>query len=103
MEIEIQSQHTEVLPAWRTVVEATAEKLASRFPEMLRLHVTFRHGGHHQHGDEEVHVLANTAGKVFSVTKRKELPLEALHASLDAIEREIVTHHQERKNHRPAV
>ena len=97
MDLEIQSQHVTVEPAWRDLVEDRADALAERYPKLLRLHVTFRHDGHHRRGVEGVHVVANHAGNTVSVTKEREDTLDALHAALDAVERELGRHHGEHR------
>ena len=95
MDLEIQSQHVTIEPAWRELIEHRAEALSERHPKLLRLHVTFRHDGHHRQGVEAVHVVANLAGDTLSVTKEKTETLDALHAALDALERELARHHGE--------
>jgi len=89
MDLEIQSQHATVQPTWRQIVEARAGVLADRFPRIVRMHVTFRHGAHHRHGAEEVHVVANLPGETLSVRKDGGDTLDALHEALDAVERAL--------------
>jgi ribosomal subunit interface protein len=92
MDLEIQSQHASVQPAWRDLIAERADALSERYPKLLRLHVTFKHDAHHRQGVEAVHVVANVAGSTLSVTKEKEDALDALHAALDVVERELGRH-----------
>jgi ribosomal subunit interface protein len=97
IDVEIQTQHVELQPQWTALIDERLGKLAERYPEMLRVHVTFRHGGHHLHGTEEVDVVANSAGQTLRAAKREETMAAALHAALDALERQLAARHTERR------
>jgi ribosomal subunit interface protein len=98
MDIEIQTQNVEMQPQWRTLIDERSERLAERYPEVVRLHVTLRHGGHHLQGVEEADVLANVAGGTLRAAKQREDMGGALRAALDALERELATRHEERRS-----
>ena len=93
MDLEIQSQHVTLQPTWRDLIDDRAGALSQRYPKLIRLHVTFRHDGHHRTGVEGVHVVANVAGRTVSVSKEKADVLDALHAALDTLERELERDH----------
>jgi ribosomal subunit interface protein len=96
MNVEIQTRHVTMEPAWKALIDERLAKLTERFPELLRVHVTLRRDGHHQHGSDEVDVVANVSGTTLRAAKRREDVLAALHVALDALERELANHHSER-------
>lgn len=98
MDLEIQTQQVALQPDWRALVEERVARLAERYPELLRVHVTLKHGGHHRYGLEEVDVVANCAGAALRAEKQKEHMRDALHAALDALERELAEHHERRRH-----
>ena len=98
MDLEIQSQHVPMQPEWRAFVDERVARLGERYPELIRVHVTLKRGRHHQQGADEVDVVANVAGVTLRAAKQKERMLDALHAALDALERELASHHEERRH-----
>jgi ribosomal subunit interface protein len=102
MDIEIQAIQVDVQPEWRALIEARLARLAERHPKLARVHVRLKHGGHHRVGSEEVDVVANGAGATFSAAKRGERMLDAAHAALDALERELAEHYEARRDARRA-
>ena len=86
MNVDVQARHVDMENAWRALIDERLAKLAGRYPALLRVHVTAQHGEHHQHGTEEVDLLA---------TKEDADMIAALHAALDALEREIRRQHDE--------
>jgi ribosomal subunit interface protein len=98
MDLEIQTVHVDMQPEWRALIEDRLGRLAARFPELLRAHVTLKHGGHHHLGSEEVDIVANCAGATLRAAKQEEYLRDALHAALDALERELVAHHEARRH-----
>jgi ribosomal subunit interface protein len=97
MDIEIQTQHVVMEPAWRTLIEERLAHLADRYPRMIRVHVTLKHGGHHQHGTEEVDIVATGPGATVRAGKRGEDMREAAHAALDALERQLAEQRDEQQ------
>lgn len=89
MQIEIQSQHCEVHPLWRTTIQRRAAKLADFRPDIIRLHVTLVHSTHHLTGDEEVRMLAAVPNRTLRVQKVKANMGDAIHAAFVALEREL--------------
>lgn len=98
MDLEVQTEHIDLDPAWRDLIERQAARLAARYPEVLRLHVTLRHGGHHQHGLEEAAIVANVEGATLRADKQEEAIRAAIHASFRAIIVELDRHHRERRH-----
>jgi CspA family cold shock protein len=97
MDLEIQTRHIELDPAWRDLIENAAARLAERYPEMLRLHVTLRHGAHHRTGSEEAALVANVEGATLYACKQEERVPAALHAAFQALGMELERHHRERR------
>jgi ribosomal subunit interface protein len=97
MDIEIQSLHVEVAPEWRTLIDDRLAMLAARYPELIRVHVTLKHGAHHQRGLEEVDVVATCTGGTLRAGKQEETMRAAVHAALDALEREVAAQHEQRR------
>jgi ribosomal subunit interface protein len=97
MDVEIQALHLEMQPEWRAMIEQRLARLAARYPELIRVHVTLKHGGHHRVGTEEVDIVANCAGATLRAAKQKEHVRDAVHAALDALEREVTAHHEARR------
>jgi ribosomal subunit interface protein len=98
MDIEIQTQHVEMLPEWRTLIDARLAHFGERYPELIRVHVTLKHGRHHRHGTEEVDVVATCSGATLRAAKQEEEMRAAVHAALDALERELAQHHAARRH-----
>jgi ribosomal subunit interface protein len=94
MDIDIQTRHVEMQPQWRALIDERLARLAERFPRLIRVHVTLRHEPHHLRGLEEVDIVATHPGRTLRAAKREEEMLAALHAALDALERELGTHRE---------
>lgn len=97
MDIEIQTQHIALDPAWRDLIERSAAGLEVRYPEMLRLHVTVSHGRHHRRGSEEVRLVANVEGKTLRAAKQEEHVRDAVHAAFAALTTGLERHHLARR------
>ncbi len=98
MEIQIQTQHIVLDPAWRDLIEQSAARIADRYPEALRLHATVRHTRHHRKGSQTVTLLANVEGAVLRAEKIGEHVRDALHAAFQALAIELERHHQQRRH-----
>jgi ribosomal subunit interface protein len=98
MDIEIQTVQVEMQPEWRALIEDRLARLGARYPELIRVHVTLKHGRHHRVGTEEVDIVANCAGATLRAAKEEERMRDAVHAAIDALERELVTHHETRRH-----
>jgi ribosomal subunit interface protein len=98
MDIEIQTMQVEMQPELRALIDERLARLGARYPELIRVHVTLKHGRHHCAGTEEVDVVANCAGVTLRAAKQEERMRDAVHAALDALERELVTHHETRRH-----
>lgn len=97
MELEIQTRSTELDPSWRDLIERSVARLTERYPEMLRLHVTLRHGTHHHLGSEVVSILANVEGAALRAEKQEEDAPAALRAAFAALEVELKRHQSGRR------
>jgi ribosomal subunit interface protein len=93
MDIEIQTRDVAMEPEWRTFIDERLARLAERHPRLTRVHVTLRRGRHHLHGTEEVAVVASYPGATLRAEKCEAGMRDALHAALDALEREVAAHH----------
>lgn len=98
MDLEIQTRHAELDPAWRELIDQAVARIAERYPETLRLHVTLQHTPHHRTGLETAALLANVEGAVLRAEKQGETVKEALHAAFRAIEVELARHHEQRRH-----
>ena len=98
MDIELQTVGVEMQPEWRALIEDRLARLATRYPELIRVHVTLKHGGHHRVGTEAVDIVANCAGTTLRAAKQEEHSRDAVHAALDSLERELVRHHEARRH-----
>ena len=98
MDLEIQTRRTELDPSWRDLIERSVARLQERYPEMLRLHVTLRHGMHHRLGSEVVSLLANVEGATLRVKKQEEDVPAALRAAFAALEIELGRHQSGRRH-----
>ncbi len=96
MDIEIQTQHVDLQPEWRALIDERLSRLLERYPKLIRVHVTLKHGPHHLHGAEQVDIVATCPGATLRAAKQEEEMRDALHAALDVLERELVAHHEER-------
>lgn len=98
MDVEIQAIQVDMQPEWRALIDTRLARLAGRYPELMRVHVTLKHGPHHRVGFEEVDVVANCAGATLRAAKQEERMMDAVHAALDALERELAEHHEARRH-----
>jgi ribosomal subunit interface protein len=98
MDVEIQTQHVEMQPEWRSLIDDRLARLAERYPRLIRVHVTLKHGRHHRSGVEEVDIVATYPGATLRAAKQEEEMRDAVHAALDALERELVAHHETRRH-----
>ena len=97
MDLEIQTQHLTLDPAWRELIEQSATNIAKRHPDTIRMHVTLKHAPHHRQGAEIVTVLANTEGRVLRAEKTGEYVHDAIRAAFEAFELELERQHQQRR------
>jgi ribosomal subunit interface protein len=97
MDVEMQTQQTAMQAGWSDLIEQRLARLARRHPRLIRVHVTLKHGGHHRGGAEEVDVLASCPGATLRAAKREPRMQDAVHAALDAIERELAAHRAGRR------
>jgi ribosomal subunit interface protein len=97
MDVEIQTQRVAMQPEWRALIEERLARLAERYPRLIRVHVTLKHGRHHLRGAEEVDIVATCPGATLRAGKQAEEMRDALHAALDALERELAAHHEVRR------
>jgi ribosomal subunit interface protein len=97
METAIQTQHVELPPDLRALIEARLARLDDHYARLVRVHVTVRHGGHHLRGTEEVAIVAACPGAVFRAAKQEENMRDAVHAAFEAIERELAGHYERRR------
>jgi ribosomal subunit interface protein len=98
MDIEIQTQHVAMQPEWRALIDERLARLAERYPALIRVHVTLKHGRHHQRGVEEVDIVATCPGATVRAAKPGEEMRDAVHAALDVLERQLAAHHEERRH-----
>ena len=89
MDLEIQTQHCEIHPRWRALIQRRMAKLTEFSNGILRVHVTVVHSAHHQRGDEEVRLLVTVPNGTLRVQKKGANMSDAIHASFSALEREL--------------
>lgn len=89
IDLEIQGHQTVVDLRCRDLIEGHAAEWAERFPEVLRVHATLHHGRHHRLGADRIALVANYPGHVLRVEKSGEQMVDAVHAGLLAMEREL--------------
>lgn len=98
MDIKVQTQHVEMQPAWRAFIDERLARLAERYPRLIRAHLTLKSGRHHRRGAAEVDIVATYPGATLRAAKQEEEMRDALHAALDALERELAAHHEARRH-----
>jgi cold shock CspA family protein/ribosome-associated translation inhibitor RaiA len=98
MDLQVQTQHAELDPDGRDLIERLAAHISERYPETLRLHVTVQQTPHHRQGSQTVVALANSEGAVLRAEKAGERVRDAIHAVFDALEVEIERHHRQRRH-----
>jgi ribosomal subunit interface protein len=98
MDIEIQTRDVQMQPTWQALIDERLARLAERYPRLIRAHVTLKHGRHHLHGLEQVDIVATYPGATLRAAKEEEDMRAALHAALDALERELAEYHDERRH-----
>jgi ribosomal subunit interface protein len=98
MDVEIQTQHVAMQPEWNALVEERLARLAERYPRLIRVHVTLKRGRHHLRGVDEVDIVATCPGATIRAAKQEDEMRDAVHAALDALERQLAAHHEERRH-----
>jgi ribosomal subunit interface protein len=98
VDVEIQTQQVDMHPEWRALIDERLGRLAERYPDLIRVHVTLKHGRHHLRGTEEVDVVATCPGATLRAAKQEEAMRDAVHAALDSLERQLADHHEERRH-----
>src|ERR1043166_10313489 len=98
MQIDIQSQHCEVHPRWKMIIQRRAAKLTDLCDRIIRLHVTLVHSPHHLRGNEEVRLLLAIPNDTLRVHKTRANMGDAIHAAFVALEHELRTK-MERRRH----
>jgi ribosome-associated translation inhibitor RaiA len=96
-DVEIQARGLTLDPAWRDLIERSVAKLAERYPEPLRVHVTLTHSRHHRHGAEAVSIVANLPGTTLRVSKQEPEVTDAIHATFRALGADFARFHRERR------
>jgi len=86
-DLEIQTRRVDLDPTWRDQIEAEIAAVVGRHPQIHRTHVTLTRAEHQRKGRDGVSIVANAAGCVLRVEKRRETMTEALRAALVAFER----------------
>lgn len=86
-DLEIQTRRVALDPAWRDLIEEGVGDVVERHPQILRTHVTLARSAHQKKGRDGVSIVANAAGRVIRVEKRKETMAAALRAALAAFAR----------------
>ncbi len=87
--VEIQAQQVVMQPRWRDLIDDQVARLERRYPRLIRIHVTLKHGRHHLQGAEQVDILASVPGRTVRIGKQEEEMAAALHAAFEALEREL--------------
>lgn len=100
MHLEIQSQHTDVHPRWRELIERGVSKLQELCRDLLRLQVTLVHNTHHLRGAEEVRLLLHIPGETLTAHKTAADMGDAIHAAFDALCEELRSFVQRRRDSR---
>jgi ribosomal subunit interface protein len=98
MQIDIQSQNSDVHPRWQGIIQRRAAKLGDLCDRIVRLHVTLVHSTHHLRGNEEVRLLVTIPNDALRVHKTRANMGDAIHAAFVALERELRTK-MERRRH----
>jgi ribosome-associated translation inhibitor RaiA len=97
VQIEIQTQHADLHPRWRGIIERRSEKLLEFCKDIVHLHVTLVHSTHHVSGNEEVRLLATVPSTTLRVQKIAAGMGDAIHAAFSALEREVQTFVERRR------
>jgi len=98
-DVEIQARGLTLDPAWRELIERSVAKLAERYPEPMRVHVTLTHSRHHRHGVEAISVVANLPGTTLRVAKQEDVVPDAIHAAFLTLNAEFKRFHRERRRY----
>ena len=85
-------------PRWRSLIERRVAKLNGQGANFVRLHVTLVHSTHHEHGDEEVRILATLPRHTLRVQKAKATMGDAIRAAFLALEREVESYVAQRRD-----
>lgn len=93
MNVDIQTERIVMRTEWHRMIDEWVERCKEHHPDVVGIDVTLRHGGR-PHAEEEVDAVATARGRSVRATTQAGLMTVALHDALDALKRELGTHHQ---------
>jgi ribosome-associated translation inhibitor RaiA len=97
LEVEIQCRHVDLDPTWRDRIERRVARWAERLPDLMRVHVTLLHGGHHRLGTEEAMASVFLRGSTPYARKRAKTMTVAIREMLAALDEELRDVREERR------
>lgn len=88
MNIDIQTEHVALLPAWKETIAAWVVLCRQRHPAVGALDVTFRHADQRQSA-EQVDAVATAGPRTHTTHATAEVMSVALDTALETLEREL--------------
>lgn len=99
MQLTIDGQHTDISEALRAMITGHLEKLDNHYNDIIHARVSLVKNTHHQHGSDEARImLSMTRRKVLQASKTGKTVEEALHSTLDALNREVSDYRSKRRD-----
>lgn len=86
MNVDIQTEHVAIRPAWHDMIVAWLDRCRRLHPDVVDVDLRLRHG---ESGPEAVDVVAVARGRNLRIAERATDMDAALYGALDAIEREL--------------
>jgi ribosomal subunit interface protein len=97
MQVQVKPQNVPEADRYRELIDDRIAKLATRFPEIHKVQTILSRSSHHQKGADEATVDIHVPGRHLSATKRGEEMKGTLQDVFDAIERQLVAYHDDRR------
>lgn len=99
MEIQIETQHTDIDQPLLDGVTARLEKMNTHHSDIIHARVSLVKSMHHQHGSDEARIfLSMSRRKVIQAAKVGKTLEEALLNALDALQRELTDYRHKRRD-----
>jgi ribosomal subunit interface protein len=89
-DVHIKGRNVEILPEWQEKIEAELERLQKHsYETILHARVEIVGTGHHRHGNFEIQLVANVAGKTLTVARQGEYVLPLIVEAFNALDRQL--------------
>jgi len=99
MDIRTESRNVTMVPQWQEEIEARLQGLQDGHDDILHARMTLERNRHHNKGPKVAmaRLVCNVRGGAFTASKTEETFEEAIRATFNAMEEELRTFREKRK------